>query len=75
MLTLVKLNTPDGGKAISWLTRGLNAPSAPVLPLLKAKASHGEKARMAPRAWLRVFMRMVDLLLEIELSLTLYQGA
>jgi hypothetical protein len=42
MLTVVKLNTPLGGNSNSVLTVGLNAPSAPVLPLLNANAKPGE---------------------------------
>ena len=38
MLTDVKLNTPLGGSVSSVFTVGLNAPSAPVLPLLNENA-------------------------------------
>ena len=36
MFTVVKLNIPPGGSGSSVFTVGLNAPSAPVLPLLNA---------------------------------------
>jgi hypothetical protein len=39
---VVKLNTPLGGSSNSVFTVGLNAPSAPVLPLLNANARLGE---------------------------------
>jgi hypothetical protein len=39
MLIVVKLNTPLGGRASVVLVVGLNAPSAPVLPLLKVCAN------------------------------------
>jgi hypothetical protein len=41
MLTVVKLKTPFGGSCRVVLTGGLNAPSAPVLPLVKAWAWAG----------------------------------
>jgi hypothetical protein len=39
MLIVVKFKTPLGGKASALLAVGLNAPSAPVLPLEKVWAS------------------------------------
>jgi hypothetical protein len=46
MLIVVKLNAPSGGSVSVVLLVGLNAPSAPVLPLLKVCP------RRSPR-WLR----------------------
>jgi hypothetical protein len=39
MLIVVKLKTPSGGSVSVVLVVGLNAPSAPVLPLLKVCAN------------------------------------
>jgi hypothetical protein len=52
ILTVVKLNTPVGGRARMVLLAGLNGPSAPVLPLLNVCPSVGvpvNPRRAAPR--------------------------
>jgi hypothetical protein len=41
MLMVVKLKTPDAGSASVVFVVGLNAPSAPVLPLLNVWANTG----------------------------------
>ncbi|TWO79985.1 hypothetical protein CBW56_11735 [Denitratisoma oestradiolicum] len=41
ILTVPKLNTPEGGNWTSVFTVGEKSPSAPVLPLLKAQARAG----------------------------------
>ena len=61
MLTLVKLNTPLGGRASVVVPfGGVNAPSAPVLPLLNVWASAGETASTAatsPTIAVKICMR------------------
>jgi hypothetical protein len=67
MLMVVKLNTPEGGSASAVFVVGLNAPSAPVLPLLKvcAIAEPAPSAIAASRAKVTSqFFLMIDLLLE-----------
>ncbi|PKO70994.1 MAG: hypothetical protein CVU20_08930 [Betaproteobacteria bacterium HGW-Betaproteobacteria-14] len=56
------MKTPEAGRSIVWLTVGLNAPSAPVLPLLKASAMAGISAMRLAKTWVSVFVFMVFLL-------------
>jgi hypothetical protein len=64
MLIVVKLNTPSGGSVSVVLVDGLNAPSAPVLPLLKvcAKAEPDPSASAPRRTNVNRICFMVDLL-------------
>jgi hypothetical protein len=64
MLIVVKLNTPSGGSVSVVFVVGLNAPSAPVLPLLKvcAKAEPAPSAIVARRTNVNRQFPMIDLL-------------
>jgi len=48
ILIVLKLNTPPAGSGIVTFAVGLNAPSAPVLPLLKVCASADPVQRTSP---------------------------
>jgi hypothetical protein len=64
MLIVVKLKTPLGGSASVVLVVGLNAPSAPVLTLLKVCANADPAARATAITTARVncrFFSMIDL--------------
>jgi hypothetical protein len=65
----VKLNTPDGGSVSVVLVVGLNAPSAPALPLLKVCADAEPSLRASAASRTKVtsqFSLMIDLLLADE---------
>jgi hypothetical protein len=65
MLTVVKLKIPSGGNCSSVFAVGLNAPSAPVLPLSKAMALCGISAAPRPAIKSR-FMLDKDLIMTLS---------
>jgi hypothetical protein len=69
MLMVVKLNTPDGGRASVVFVVGLYGPSAPVLPLLNVCADAEPSLRASAASRTKVtsqFSLMIDLLLADE---------
>jgi hypothetical protein len=73
MLIVVKLNAPSGGSVSVVLLVGLNAPSAPVLPLLKVcpKAEPALAAIAASRTNVNRQCLMIDLLSKNRLTQTI----
>jgi hypothetical protein len=72
MLIVVKLNTPEGGTWSVVLVLGFSAPSAPVLPLLKAACAGRAdiQTKQATMSVMKIALTFIEILLGFKIPLS-----